>query len=77
MEFVRGGNGLLGFVINEAGVVQRVDGKAKSSGLTAHSRMLQVIHTPTQPCSTIDSETGGVGGWGGKAPGALKPMDGV
>ena len=45
MEFRRGPNGLLGFGINEAGVVQKVDGLAKSIGLHTNSRLLQVrIH---------------------------------
>ena len=42
MEFPRGPNGLLGFGINEAGVVQKVDGLAKSVGLQKESRLLQV-----------------------------------
>lgn len=42
MEFPRGSNGLLGFGINEAGVVQKVDGLAKSVGLQTESRLLQV-----------------------------------
>ncbi len=44
MDFRRGPNGLLGFGINEAGVVQKVDGVAKSTGLQTGSRLLQV-HT--------------------------------
>ena len=42
MEFHRGRNGLLGFGINEVGVVQKVDGLAKSIGLQTNSRLLQV-----------------------------------
>lgn len=42
MEFQRSSNGLLGFGINEAGVVHKVDGLAKSSGLQTKSRLLQV-----------------------------------
>ena len=43
MEFPRGSNGLLGFGINEAGVVQKVDGMARTVGLQKESRLLQVI----------------------------------
>jgi len=42
MEFHRGRNGLLGFGINEVGVVQKVDGLAKAVGLQTNSRLLQV-----------------------------------
>ena len=42
MEFPRGPNGLLGFGINEVGVVQKVDGLARSVGLQKNSRLLQV-----------------------------------
>ena len=42
MEFPRGSNGLLGFGINEAGVVQKVDGMARTVGLQRDSRLLQV-----------------------------------
>ncbi len=43
MEFTRSTNGLLGFGINEAGVVQKVDGLARSAGLQKDSRLLQVL----------------------------------
>jgi hypothetical protein len=42
MEFRRSSTGFLGFTIDEAGVVQRVDGLAKISGLQSNSRLLQV-----------------------------------
>ena len=42
MEFRRSSTGFLGFTINEAGVVERVDGLAKTSGLHPNSRLLQV-----------------------------------
>ena len=42
MEFHRSSVGLLGFAISEVGVVEKVDGLAKNSGLQAYSRMLQV-----------------------------------
>ncbi len=42
MEFHRSSTGLLGFTINEAGVVEKVDGLAKNSGLQPNSRLLQV-----------------------------------
>ena len=42
MEFRRGPFGFLGFTISEAGVVEKVDGQAKNSGLQAQSRLLQV-----------------------------------
>ena len=42
MKFTRGDNGMLGFTINEAGVVVKVDGMAKNTGLTTDSRLLQV-----------------------------------
>ena len=42
MEFQRATTGLLGFGINEAGVVQKVDGLAKSIGLQVNSKILQV-----------------------------------
>jgi len=42
MEFHRSSVGLLGFTISELGVVEKVDGLAKNSGLQAYSRMLQV-----------------------------------
>ena len=42
MDFRRSTAGLLGFTIDEAGVVQRVDGLAKISGLQSNSRLLQV-----------------------------------
>ncbi len=41
-EFPRSSIGLLGFGINEAGVVQKVDGLARSVGLQKNSRLLQV-----------------------------------
>ncbi len=46
MEFPRGPNGLLGFGINEVGVVQKVDGLARSVGLQKNSRLLQVSVGP-------------------------------
>ena len=54
MDFQRASNGLLGFSINEAGVVKKVDGLAKSIGLQKDSCILQVedrllcAHTHTQ-----------------------------
>lgn len=42
VTFTRGENGMLGFTINEAGVVLKVDGMAKNTGLTVNSRLLQV-----------------------------------
>lgn len=42
MDFRRSSTGFLGFTINEAGVVERVDGLAKNSGLQSNSRLLQV-----------------------------------
>lgn len=42
MEFHRASNGLLGFSIDEAGVVVKVDGLAKSIGLQKDSCLLQV-----------------------------------
>ena len=45
MEFRRSNTGFLGFTINEAGVVQRVDGLAKTSGLQSSSRLLQVQYS--------------------------------
>ncbi len=47
MEFPRGPNGLLGFGINEVGVVQKVDGLARSVGLQKNSRLLQVSVGPS------------------------------
>ena len=45
MTFTRGDNGMLGFTINEVGVVVKVDGMAKNTGLTVNSRLLQVRYT--------------------------------
>ena len=45
MEFRRSNTGFLGFTINEVGVVQRVDGLAKTSGLQSSSRLLQVQYS--------------------------------
>ncbi len=42
MEFLRSPIGFLGFTISEVGMVEKVDGLAKNSGLQVHSRMLQV-----------------------------------
>lgn len=42
MEFQRGPNDLLGFLINEVGEVHRVSGQAKQIGLQMKSRILQV-----------------------------------
>ena len=46
MEFRRSSAGFLGFTINEAGVVEKVDGLARNSGLQPSSRLLQVGHIP-------------------------------
>ena len=43
MDFHRNTNGMLGFGIDESGVVRKVDGLAKNTGLQVHSRILQVI----------------------------------
>ena len=42
MDFQRNSNGMLGFGIDESGVVRKVDGLAKTTGLQVHSRILQV-----------------------------------
>ena len=42
MDFQRNTNGMLGFGIDESGVVRKVDGLAKITGLQVHSRILQV-----------------------------------
>lgn len=44
MEFQRNTNGMLGFGIDESGVVRKVDGLAKTTGLQVHSRILQVLY---------------------------------
>ena len=44
MDFHRNTNGMLGFGIDESGVVRKVDGLAKNTGLQVHSRILQVLH---------------------------------
>ena len=43
MDFHRNTNGMLGFGIDESGVVRKVDGLAKTTGLQVHSRILQVF----------------------------------
>ena len=45
MDFQRNSNGMLGFGIDESGVVRKVDGLAKTTGLQVHSRILQVCVT--------------------------------
>ena len=42
MDFHRNTNGMLGFGIDESGVVRKVDGLAKTTGLQVNSRILQV-----------------------------------
>ena len=42
MDFQRNSNGMLGFGIDESGVVRKVDGLAKTTGLQVNSRILQV-----------------------------------
>ena len=46
MDFQRNTNGMLGFGIDESGVVRKVDGLAKTTGLQVHSRILQVWYIP-------------------------------
>lgn len=50
MDFHRNTNGMLGFGIDESGVVRKVDGLAKTTGLQVHSRILQVLHVLYHRC---------------------------
>ena len=50
MDFHRNTNGMLGFGIDESGVVRKVDGLAKTTGLQVHSRILQVLHVYVHVC---------------------------